>query len=98
MGSSEMSDADSECRRWLVSGKVQGVFFRASTEEFARGLGLDGSARNLADGRVEVVALGSPAKLDRLAEWLESGPSAAHVARVETTACAEIPAKGFVTK
>ena len=49
--------------RFVISGKVQGVFFRASTRNEARRLGLHGHARNLSDGRVEVIAYGSRAFL-----------------------------------
>lgn len=69
--------------RFLVSGRVQGVFFRASTREQASALGLRGYARNLADGRVEVLAAGDLAAIDRLAEWLQHGPPQANVDRVE---------------
>lgn len=71
-------------RRWLVSGRVQGVFYRASCRTEALRLGLDGSARNLADGRVEVIAAGAPAALDALAGWLWRGPPLARVSTVET--------------
>ncbi len=67
------------CKRFIVSGRVQGVFFRASTKDTARRLGLCGFARNLADGRVEVVACGEPASLKELEEWLWQGPPYAHV-------------------
>ena len=69
--------------RFLVSGKVQGVFFRASTRERAQQLGVNGVARNLPDGRVEVVAAGSSAALDALESWLRHGPATARVDRVE---------------
>jgi acylphosphatase len=69
--------------RFLVSGKVQGVFFRASTREQALVLGLRGHARNLADGRVEVFAAGDAGALDALAQWLHQGPSLAQVKQVE---------------
>ena len=69
--------------RFLVSGKVQGVFFRASTREQARALGLRGHARNLDDGRVEVLAVGEDAAIEALAAWLRRGPPAARVDRVE---------------
>ena len=68
--------------RFLVSGKVQGVFFRASTCEQARRLGLKGRARNLADGRVEVLALGASENVDALAFWLQAGPPMARVDEV----------------
>jgi acylphosphatase len=72
-------------RRCYVSGRVQGVFYRASTRERAQQLGCRGYARNLADGRVEVLAVGEPAAVDALTEWLWHGPPAAHVTDVATT-------------
>ena len=65
--------------RFLVSGKVQGVFFRASTREQAQRLGLRGHARNLPDGRVEVLAVGDADAIDALARWLQHGPPQARV-------------------
>jgi len=65
--------------RFIVSGRVQGVFFRASTRDEAERLGLSGSANNLADGRVEVVAGGSDTALDALERWLWKGPPSARV-------------------
>lgn len=56
--------------RFWVSGRVQGVFFRASTRQQALRLGLSGSARNLDDGRVEVIAAGDGQSLEKLARWL----------------------------
>lgn len=70
--------------RFLVSGKVQGVFFRASTRNEAIRLGLHGHARNLADGRVEVIASGSDEALRELEQWLQHGPPAA---RIEEVSC-----------
>jgi acylphosphatase len=72
-------------RRCYVSGRVQGVFYRASTRERAQQLGCRGYARNLADGRVEVLAVGEPAAVAALVEWLWRGPPAAHVADVQCT-------------
>jgi len=69
--------------RFLVRGKVQGVFFRASTRDQARRLGLRGFARNLADGRVEVLAAGSSEAVDALGRWLEHGPPQARVEEVQ---------------
>ena len=71
------------CRRFLVSGRVQGVFFRASTSSEARRLGLSGSATNFPDGRVEVIAIGPRGKVEELAFWLASGPPLARVTSVD---------------
>ena len=65
--------------RFLVRGKVQGVWFRASTREQALALGLHGVARNLHDGSVEVRAFGSARALDALEAWLALGPPLARV-------------------
>ncbi|MDL5367798.1 acylphosphatase [Xanthomonas sp. NCPPB 2654] len=81
--------------RFLVSGRVQGVSFRASTRERALALGLDGQARNLADGRVEVIAAGEAAALETLADWLQHGPPAARVAQVLREPWPEPVAAGF---
>lgn len=75
--------SDSETRKWLISGRVQGVFFRESTRRQAEPLGLAGHAINLPDGRVEVVASGPASALDELERWLQDGPTAARVDRVE---------------
>ena len=71
-------------RRFLISGRVQGVFFRASTRTQAERLGLAGHAINLSDGRVEVVAHGDEDSLAELALWLQRGPEHARVDQVET--------------
>jgi acylphosphatase len=71
------------CRLCLVSGRVQGVFYRASTVRRATELGVNGYARNLADGRVEVLACGEQQAVDALIEWLWEGPPAARVENVE---------------
>jgi acylphosphatase len=68
--------------RFLVSGRVQGVAFRAYTQARARELGLAGHARNLADGRVEVLAEGAPDAIDALGAWLWQGSPAARVGDV----------------
>lgn len=70
-------------RGFLISGCVQGVFYRASTEIKARSLGISGWVRNLADGRVEVVATGEDASLDEIEKWLWEGPEKARVKMVE---------------
>lgn len=68
--------------RFIVTGRVQGVFFRASTRERAMALGLRGSAVNRADGSVEVRVAGAPEALDALARWLGHGPAHARVEQV----------------
>jgi len=73
-----------ETRCWLISGRVQGVFFRESTRRRAEPLGLTGHAINLSDGRVEVLAHGEPDALSQLENWLQNGPPAARVDKIET--------------
>jgi len=72
-----------QCVRFRVSGRVQGVFFRASARDEGRRLGLTGWARNLEDGDVEVLACGNEAALGALEAWLGEGPP---LAKVETVA------------
>ena len=70
-------------RRILVTGRVQGVFFRDSARQAAEGLGLSGSASNLADGRVEVVAEGPDEAVEKMIEWCKRGPGHASVDSIE---------------
>jgi acylphosphatase len=69
--------------RIVVSGQVQGVFFRQSTVDEARRLGLAGFVRNLADGRVEAEAEGERAAVEALIRWCHRGPPAAQVDGVD---------------
>ena len=71
------------CRHLRVRGLVQGVFYRASTEQTALRLGLTGWVRNRANGDVELIACGTPVALDALEQWLWQGPPAARVDAVE---------------
>jgi len=84
--------------RCVISGKVQGVWYRASTGEQANRLGLSGYARNLSDGRVEVLACGEETALFELKAWLWQGPSAARVDEVRCNVVDEAPPTGFTTK
>ena len=69
--------------RLMIEGRVQGVFFRASTFEQATQLGLKGWVRNCPDGSVEVVAEGERKKIDDLITWCHHGPPRAHVGNVK---------------
>ncbi len=71
------------CKRALVSGRVQGVFYRATAAREARALGVEGYARNLADGRVEVLACGDEETVDEFLRRLWVGSSASRVEAVE---------------
>jgi len=87
---------DEVVRRFLVIGKVQGVYFRHSARLEAQRLHIRGLARNLPDGSVEVLALGSAPAVDAMHEWLKQGPAHARVERVVESDAAgrqgEIPA------
>jgi acylphosphatase len=86
-----------DCRRFLVSGKVQGVWFRESTRREATRLGLNGSAFNLPDGRVEVIAVGSGEDIAQLSAWLRQGPAMARVDEVLEETIGDPGLKGFST-
>jgi acylphosphatase len=62
-----------------ISGKVQGVYFRQSTKEKAKELGLTGQVKNLPDGSVHITATGTKEQLDKLEAWCRKGPSRAVV-------------------
>jgi acylphosphatase len=83
--------------RCLVTGKVQGVWFRASTKKQADLLGLVGYAKNLTDGRVEVWVTGERREVEKLYQWLQRGPDLAQVTHIGRE---EVPTQefsGFVT-
>ena len=82
---SEESPAPRQRRRLRVTGRVQGVWYRGSTQAEARRLGLDGWVRNLEDGSVEAAAEGPPDSLDRLVRWCHDGPPLARVDEVVVT-------------
>src|SRR5512134_429890 len=82
-GAPDPGMTDWVARRCLVSGRVQGVYYRASTRNRALALGVTGYARNLPDGRVEVLACGEPAAVAALCDWLWQGSPASHVASVD---------------
>ena len=77
---------EKQTRRFFVSGLVQGVGFRLFTHRAAEKLQLEGYVRNLFDGRVEVLATGTPAQLARLRAALEKGPRFSSVSHVHEEA------------
>ncbi|MCG6943052.1 MAG: acylphosphatase [Thiohalocapsa sp.] len=83
------------CVRCTVAGQVQGVFFRASAREEALRLGIAGHARNLPDGRVEVLACGDLEAVNSLREWLRRGPPLAQVTGVACEAVEQQAVAGF---
>jgi acylphosphatase len=85
------------CRKCIVKGRVQGVFFRASACVEARRLNLTGYAKNLPAGEVEVLACGTTESLDELQRWLWQGPPAAKVTEVVCTEVTTNIPRGFVT-
>lgn len=86
------------CLHGYVSGKVQGVYYRQSTENEAERLDLDGWVRNLADGRVEVLIEGEEEPVRELAAWLEQGPEAAEVTGVELEELTPQGIVGFIVR
>lgn len=87
-----MSDEHERCIHCYISGRVQGVWFRASTKEEADKLNLKGWVRNLSDGRVELIACGDQEKIKQLRAWLEHGPERAEVSHIEEE---EMPLQAF---
>lgn len=83
---SSSSSAEDSLKRLhvIISGRVQGVFFRAETQRAARSRSLKGWVRNTSDGMVEAVFEGSRGDVDSMLEWCRHGPPAARVTRVET--------------
>jgi acylphosphatase len=66
----------------VIKGKVQGVFFRASTKDKAKELGIKGWVKNMPDGNVEVLAAGNKDQLENFIEWCRRGPTQAVVSDV----------------
>jgi acylphosphatase len=73
------------CKKCLVAGRVQGVYYRATAAQRARELALRGYARNLPDGRVEVLACGEEEAVSVFVKWLWIGSSASRVTAVEVS-------------
>ncbi len=86
------------CKRCFVSGQVQGVFYRASAQGKARELGVGGYARNLADGRVEVLSCGEQGAVDAFCAWLWQGPPRARVSDVTCMLVEVEPLPDFIVE
>jgi len=84
--------SETTCLYFRVSGRVQGVFYRASTQDTAQRLGLTGWVRNCEDGDVELIACGHAGGLEALEQWLWQGPSSARVRSVRRR---ESPVQAF---
>ena len=87
-------------KKCFVGGRVQGVFYRATAAQRARELGLRGHAKNLADGRVEVLVVGDAETVHAFVEWLWIGSSASKVTSVDASDVTLEPhehPKGFIT-
>lgn len=82
----------------LISGKVQGVFYRANTREQARRRGVSGWVRNLRDGRVEAVFEGEEGAVEDMVEWCRAGPPSARVEDVEVEWEEPRGLEGFVVR
>lgn len=72
------------CMKITVSGKVQGVYYRAYTKKQANKLNLTGYAKNLSNGNVEIIACGQQAAVNRLIDWCHKGPLLARVSQVKS--------------
>ena len=79
----------------VISGKVQGVFYRASAKEQAEKLKLNGWVKNTKEGNVEVLASGSEENLKKFTEWCKNGPDGAYITNVEVTNSDERTDQGF---
>ncbi len=84
-------------RRFIVEGRVQGVFFRDSTRRFAEPLGICGHAINLSNGNVEVRACGESGSIEMLKAWLGEGPPMANVSAVSEETIEPFESDGFST-
>jgi len=87
--------AERKALRLRITGRVQGVAYRAWTVDRARALGLDGWVRNRPDGTVEAVAAGPPDAVDALVEACHDGPPAARVAAIDTEPAEDPGPVGF---
>lgn len=83
------------CKRCIVTGRVQGVAYRAATQHQARALNLTGYAKNLPDGSVEILACGAERDINELCAWLWEGPRMAQVSGVQCSDVKNQDLRGF---
>lgn len=79
----------------LISGRVQGVYYRQSTKQKALKLGITGYVKNLPDGNVQVLASGTAHQLHQLVAWCKQGPPTAAVTSVQVETIAPLAFPGF---
>ena len=79
----------------LVSGKVQGVFFRAATEKVANKIGVNGFVKNLSDGKVFIEAQGTEKQLSEFVNWCKEGPERSRVDEIISMEIPFVEEKGF---
>lgn len=85
------------CQRCIVTGRVQGVAYRAATQHQAQTLNVTGYAKNLPDGSVEVLACGAERDVIELCDWLWEGPRMSQVSDVQCSSVVDQDLRGFVT-
>jgi len=78
-----------------ISGRVQGVGYRAATRRQALALGVRGWVKNLPDGRVTAVFAGEPMAVQKMVDWCHRGPALAQVTQVVVAPCNDFPDEGF---
>ena len=86
------------CKRCIVTGRVQGVGYRAATQHQAHALNIAGYVKNLSDGSVEVVACGAEHDINEFCAWLWQGPRLAQVDDVQCDSVTEQGWRGFNTR
>lgn len=84
------------CKRCIVTGRVQGVAYRAATQRQAHTLNVSGYAKNLPDGSVEILACGAERDVNELCDWLWEGPRMAQVRDVQCSNAADQESRGFL--
>ncbi len=85
------------CKECFITGRVQGVFYRASSQSQAEKIGITGYAINLADGRVQVLACGEKEKVERFCDWLWTGSNSSRVTNVQCESVKKIAPDYFTT-